>query len=98
MNHQEKKAWFFSHTECEYFPCHPTDKPEDFNCLFCYCPLYSLGEQCNGNYSYNDKGIKDCSKCFFPHDRRNYSAIVNKIPKVAEIAMIKDSASAKNNK
>ena len=29
---------FFQHKECEFFPCHKTDHPEDFNCLFCYCP------------------------------------------------------------
>ncbi len=25
---------FFQHKECEFFPCHKTDHPEDFNCLF----------------------------------------------------------------
>ena len=34
---------FTQHVNCEFFPCHPTDHPEDFNCLFCYCPLYTLG-------------------------------------------------------
>ena len=33
---------FFNHKECEYFPCHETAHPEEFNCLFCYCPLYTL--------------------------------------------------------
>ena len=33
---------FFQNRECEYFPCHKTSRPEDFNCLFCYCPLLSL--------------------------------------------------------
>ena len=36
---------FFSHRECEYFPCHKGADPERFNCLFCYCPLYLLGEK-----------------------------------------------------
>ena len=35
---------FFQHTQCEFFPCHKTAKPEDFNCLFCFCPLYALGD------------------------------------------------------
>ena len=35
---------FFSHKQCEYFPCHKTDDPDNFNCLFCFCPLY-LKEQ-----------------------------------------------------
>ncbi len=33
---------FFNHKNCEYFPCHKTNKPDEFNCLFCYCPLYAL--------------------------------------------------------
>ncbi len=46
----EKKYWedkeyaYFSHKKCEYFPCHKGADPEDFNCLFCYCPLYALGD------------------------------------------------------
>ena len=36
---------YFSHRECEYFPCHPGADPENFNCLFCYCPLYALGDR-----------------------------------------------------
>ena len=31
---------FFQNTQCEYFPCHKTDKPEDFNCIFCYCLIF----------------------------------------------------------
>ena len=48
---------FFSHTECEFFPCHKTDNEESFNCLFCYCPLYALGKECGGNFSYTENGI-----------------------------------------
>ena len=36
----------FGHKKCEYFPCHKGADPEDFNCLFCYCPLYALGDKC----------------------------------------------------
>ena len=48
---------FFSNKECEYFPCHAGADPENFNCLFCYCPLYALGDKCGGphkaqNYGY----------------------------------------------
>lgn len=39
---------FFQNRECEYFPCHKTNDPEHFNCLFCFCPLYALGERCGG--------------------------------------------------
>lgn len=43
---------FTQHTACEFFPCHKTGHPEDFNCLFCYCPLYTLGSKCGGNFRY----------------------------------------------
>ena len=58
---------FFQHKECEFFPCHKTDRPEDFNCLFCYCPLYALGDKCKGNFRYTENGVKDCSGCMVPH-------------------------------
>ena len=48
---EECRYSFMQHTACEFFPCHKTAHPEDFNCLFCYCPLYTLGDQC-GSYSY----------------------------------------------
>ena len=47
----EKPYWegkeysYFSHKKCEFFPCHKNADPDDFNCLFCYCPLYALGEK-----------------------------------------------------
>ena len=59
----EKPYWegkeysYFSHKKCEFFPCHKNADPDDFNCLFCYCPLYALGEKCmlphkRKNYGY----------------------------------------------
>ena len=36
---EERHYAFFQNRDCEYFPCHATKHPEDFNCLFCYCPL-----------------------------------------------------------
>ena len=53
-----KQYAFFRHEACEFFPCHPTDDPEDFNCLFCYCPLYALGEGCGGRFTYAYGGEK----------------------------------------
>ena len=47
---------FFQHRECEFFPCHKTNNEENFNCLFCYCPLYALGEKCGGNFKYIEGG------------------------------------------
>lgn len=77
---------FFRHTACEFFPCHETDRPEDFNCLFCYCPLYALGKECGGNYTYLPNGVKDCSGCLVPHGRKSYSYIVSRFPALAELA------------
>ncbi len=69
---------FFSHKACELFPCHKTDDPENFNCLFCWCPLYALGGNCGGNFSYTETGIKDCGNCLLPHGRKNYGYIMNR--------------------
>ncbi len=41
---KDKNYSFFQHRKCEYFPCHPIGDENDFNCLFCYCPLYALGD------------------------------------------------------
>ncbi|MCC0683905.1 cysteine-rich small domain-containing protein [Clostridioides sp. ZZV15-6383] len=76
---------FFNHKNCEFFPCHKTNKPEEFNCLFCYCPLYALGENCGGNFKYTDKGIKDCSSCMLPHKKDNYNYIMGKFQDLVKI-------------
>ncbi|MGN1382431.1 MAG: cysteine-rich small domain-containing protein [Eubacterium sp.] len=73
-----KKYQYFSHRECEFFPCHPGADPENFNCLFCWCPLYTLGSRCGGNFRYNERGIKDCTNCLFPHLRENYPEITSR--------------------
>ena len=77
---------FFCHKACEFFPCHSTDDPDNFNCLFCYCPLYALGERCGGNYTYTQSGIKDCSACMLPHRRKNYDYVIEKFSEIAELA------------
>jgi len=69
---------YFSHKKCEYFPCHKGADPENFNCLFCYCPLYVLGDKCGGNFRYTEKGRKDCTNCLFPHRRENYKAVIGR--------------------
>lgn len=76
---------FFNHKDCEFFPCHKTNKPEEFNCLFCYCPLYALEENCGGNFKYTDKGIKDCSSCILPHKKDNYNYIMSKFQDLVKI-------------
>ena len=75
---QGKHYSFFQNTECEYFPCHRIGDPGQFNCLFCYCPLYGLGPRCGGNFRYNERGIKDCSGCVIPHLRDNYGRIIGR--------------------
>ena len=80
----EKKYSYFAHGECEYFPCHEGADSNNFNCLFCYCPLYVLGENCGGDFLYLDNGIKDCSRCLKPHKRENYEEIVKSFGKIVE--------------
>lgn len=77
---------FFQNKECEYFPCHKGADGEKFSCLFCYCPLYALGENCGGNFTYTEKGIKDCSACMLPHKRENYEKVLAKMDAVIELA------------
>ena len=71
---------FFQNKDCGYFPCHEIENEDNFNCLFCYCPLYFLGEKCGGNFKkvgINEE-IKDCSNCLLPHKKENYNYIVLK--------------------
>ena len=77
---------FFQHRECEFFSCLKTEDEETFNCLFCYCPLYALGENCGGNFKYTEDGIKDCSDCLVPHKRKNYEYIMSKFRDIVEVA------------
>ncbi len=79
---------FFRNTACRYFPCHAGADPETFNCLFCYCPLYMLGEGCKGNFRYTKKGIKDCTYCLVPHRPDAAEYIRERFPEIAERAGI----------
>lgn len=81
---------FFQNRECEYYPCHQAADPETFSCLFCYCPLYALGDKCGGSFTYTDKGIKDCSRCLKPHRREHYGEICSKMSGILELARKKD--------
>ncbi|KJS84388.1 MAG: metal-binding protein [Peptococcaceae bacterium BICA1-8] len=76
---------FVQNSKCEFFPCHKVPNSEKFNCLFCYCPLYLLKEQCGGNYKYT-KSIKDCSHCSIPHSPGGYDFIRAKMDLVIELA------------
>ena len=72
---------FFQHRECEFFPCHKTEDEENFNCLFCYCPLYVLGGRCGGNFTWLPNGRKDCSGCLLPHDPDRYDQVIRTLQK-----------------
>lgn len=76
---------FFQNKACEFFPCHKDADPDTFNCLFCYCPLYALGEGCHGAYRYTPSGIKDCSACLFPHRPESYDVICSRFSEVAAL-------------
>jgi len=69
---------YFKNTACKYFPCHKTpDGGGDFNCLFCYCPLYPMGDGCGGNFKYSgEKRIKNCEDCVYPHTPDYYETVV----------------------
>ena len=84
---------FFQNRDCEYFPCHNGADEENFNCLFCYCPLYALGDKCGGNFTYTDTGIKDCSKCLFPHHAEHYAEVCKKLCGIIELAKRQSSDS-----
>lgn len=70
---------FIQNRKCEYFPCHEGADPDSFSCLFCFCPLYALGDECGGNFSYTAEGVKDCSRCLRPHRRECYGEICDKV-------------------
>ena len=78
-----KEYSFFSHKDCEAFPCHEIEDRENFNCLFCYCPLYFLGSDCGGKFSYTPSGVKNCTSCSIPHVRENYGYIIGRFRDIA---------------
>ncbi|MCL1987353.1 MAG: cysteine-rich small domain-containing protein [Firmicutes bacterium] len=69
---------FFSNKQCEYFPCHAVKNADDFNCLFCYCPLYNC--DCGGNFTIAGE-LKDCSNCVLPHIPKNYDIVLDLLHK-----------------
>ena len=76
MEHSHK---FFCNNSCKYFPCHPMPESNDFNCMFCYCPLYVLNDKCGGDFKYSSTGVKTCIDCCLPHLREYYDTIVSKV-------------------
>lgn len=74
---------FNQNLKCEFFPCHRGVPNEAFNCLFCYCPLYLLKDECGGDYKITN-GVKDCSDCIKPHDKDSYENIMKMMKVVIE--------------
>lgn len=65
----------------------PRNRPSGgLQLLFCYCPLYALGDRCGGNFRYIGDGIKDCSGCLLPHGRKSYGYVTGKFGEIAELA------------
>ena len=74
----ENNHRYFKNHSCKYYPCHQQPNDNGFNCLFCYCPLYGLGDKCGGSFEYM-KNVKVCAGCHFPHVPENYDIIVAKL-------------------
>ena len=82
----EKAYAFFQNRACDRFPCHKGVPEAEFNCLFCYCPLYALGDRCGGNFHYTEKGSKSCVDCIFPHQKANYEKVLARYPEIAALS------------
>lgn len=87
---------YFENRDCAYFPCHQ-GSGEEFNCLFCYCPLYALGDRCGGSFRYLENGIKDCSACLIPHKKSGYDYVQSKFLEIAALAEKNQTRGQKNN-
>lgn len=85
--HPQAGISFFTNRACEYFPCHEGVDEGDFNCLFCYCPLYALGPDCGGDFSYTETGRKNCKECAIPHrGDSGTKLVVARYAQIAELA------------
>jgi len=93
---ERKPSAFFRNTACEFFPCHTSPGPENFNCLFCYCPLYALGERCGGAFHYTDRGVKSCVHCTLPHGEDGYAHILSRLPELVETARRREQPDAES--
>ena len=85
MSENRRHSNFYQNRECEYFPCHEGIPEEEFNCLFCYCPLYALGKKCGGGCIYTESGYKSCAECTFPHWQENYPRMLARYEEIMEV-------------
>ena len=72
----EASHCFMQNKACAYFPCHSDVAEEEFNCLFCYCPLYALGADCGGDFVALPSGVKSCEHCTRPHSPGAYERVM----------------------
>ena len=70
---------FVQNRACEFFPCHKGVAEEEFNCLFCFCPLYALGRECGGDFVVLENGVKSCEHCTRPHTPGGYERVMERI-------------------
>ena len=78
MSRMRNAAKGFTNSRCPSFPCHGGVDEREFNCLFCYCPLYHL-DDCGGMYM-SVNGVKDCSCCSKPHQgEAGYAFVLNRL-------------------
>jgi hypothetical protein len=80
-NFETENFKFVQNRDCEYFPCHKGVPEAKFNCLFCFCPLYMLKDECGGNFRVKND-IKDCTNCTIPHSPGGYEYIMSKMDEV----------------
>ena len=74
---------FCQNKGCKFFPCHIIKDENKFSCLFCYGPLYTL-DNCSGNYTLLENGVKNCIKCTLPHEEKNYKYIMKNFPQITK--------------
>lgn len=78
LKYMDNSFKYFKNVNCKYMPCHE-DVGDEFNCLFCYCPLNRY-EDCLGTPEYktmeNGTRVKICTNCIFPHIPENYEKII----------------------
>lgn len=86
INEEEDKR-VFTNTECPFYPCHTVPEGVTFNCTFCYCPLYTLGTKCGGNFTYSLRGIKSCMDCSIMHEgAAGYDRVSDHFKELADMA------------
>ena len=81
---------FFQNKKCEYFPCHKGIPEEDFNCLFCYCPLYTLGKSCGGNCEFLEKWSQILHEMWFSASANNYDKVISRFQEIIAVMAASD--------